>query len=181
MKFLSFATALAVVALAPVAASAHGPVRQKVEQTVEIAAPPETVWAKIGHFNDMSWLPGIFSTEADKGDEIGSVRTLTLANADGPKIVEVLDKYDAAKMSYKYRIESVDVSVLPVTNYASTIEVEPTAAGSLVHWKGAFYRGFPNNNPPPELNDEAAVKAVTDLYRAGLDALKAEVESANQG
>ena len=29
-----------------------------------------------------------------------------------------------------------------------------------------------NNDPPPELNDEAAVKAVKGVYRGGLDALK---------
>ena len=38
-----------------------------------------------------------------------------------------------------------------------------------------FYRGHPNNDPPPELNDEAAVKAVTGVYKAGLEALKAKV------
>jgi len=27
-----------------------------------------------------------------------------------------------------------------------------------VEWKGAFYRGYTLNDPPPELNDEAAVK-----------------------
>lgn len=181
MKSLSFAIATLAVAFSPLAASAHGPVRQKVEQTVEIAAPPATVWARIGNFNDMTWVPIVTATEADKGNEVGSVRTLTLEGAEAPKIVEVLDKYDATKMSYKYRIESVDVKVLPVTNYAGTITVEETAGGSLVEWKGAFYRGFPNNDPPPELNDEAALKAVEGLYRASLDALKAEIEAANQG
>lgn len=180
MRGFSLAIAVTAFAAMPLAAVAHGPVRQKIEETVTIAAAPETVWARVGEFNDMSWLPGVFSTEADKGNEPGSIRTLTLENADGPKIVEELDKYDAAKMSYKYRINSVDVEVLPVTNYASTIEVEPGAGGgSTVNWKGAFYRGFPNNDPPPELNDEAAIAAVTKLYRAGLDALKAQIESTN--
>jgi carbon monoxide dehydrogenase subunit G len=181
MKSLSFAIATLAVALAPLAASAHGPVRQKVEQTVEISAPPATVWERVGNFDDMSWLPGIVSTEATNGNEVDSERTLTLGSADGPKIVEVLDKYDAAKMSYKYRIESVDVAVLPVTNYSSTIQVEEIAGGSMVHWKGAFYRGFPNNDPPAELNDQAAIDAVDKLYRSGLDALKAEIEAANPG
>jgi hypothetical protein len=34
-----------------------------------------------------------------------------------------------------------------------------------------------NNDPPPELNDEAAVKAVKGVYRGGLDALKKKVEA----
>jgi hypothetical protein len=33
-----------------------------------------------------------------------------------------------------------------------------------------------NNDPPPELSDEAAMKAVSGLYRGGLDGLKKEVE-----
>ena len=66
----------------------------------------------------------------------------------------------------------VDVAVLPVTNYSSHLTVTPTASGgSHIEWRGAFYRGYPNNEPPPELNDEAAIQAVTGVYRAGLDAL----------
>lgn len=34
-----------------------------------------------------------------------------------------------------------------------------------------------NNDPPPELSDEAAVKAVSELYRGGLAALKKKIES----
>jgi len=33
-----------------------------------------------------------------------------------------------------------------------------------------------NNDPPPELSDEASVKAVTGIYQAGLQALKAKAE-----
>jgi hypothetical protein len=34
-----------------------------------------------------------------------------------------------------------------------------------------------NNDPPPDQNDEAAVTAVKGVYRSGLDALKAKLES----
>ena len=47
---------------------------------------------------------------------------------------------------------------------------------AVVEWRGAFYRGFPNNDPPPEQNDEAAVKAVTGVYKSGLANLKKLVE-----
>jgi hypothetical protein len=80
-------------------------------------------------------------------------------------------------MSYSYRITAVDVKVLPVTNYASTISVSSAGEGrSKVQWDGAFYRGYPNNDPPAELNDDAAIMAVTGLYQAGLAALKARIE-----
>lgn len=177
LKYTILAIALAAT-ITGAPADAHGPSRQKVTETVEVAAPPEEVWARIGRFGDMSWHPVVFSTDAPQGDEIGSIRVLTLGAADGPTITEELYKHDPAKMTYSYRINAVDVAVLPVTNYSSHLTVKPGAAGgSLVEWRGAFYRGFPNNDPPPELNDEAAVKGVTDVYRAGLDALKQELEA----
>ena len=69
---------------------------------------------------------------------------------------------------------NIDVKVLPVNNYSSTIDVFPSDDGetSTVEWHRAFYRGYPNNDPPPELYDEAAIKAVTAVYQAGLAALK---------
>jgi len=96
----------------------------------------------------------------------------------GATIDESLYKYDAGAMSYSYRIDKVDVKVLPVNNYSSTITVLPAEGGkSTVEWRGAFYRGYPNNDPPPELNDDAAIKAVTALYRKGLDNLKKKFEA----
>ena len=59
-----------------------------------------------------------------------------------------------------------------MTNYSSHLTVKQRdGGGSLIEWRGAFYRGYPNNDPPPELNDEAAVAAVSAVYQAGLDAL----------
>jgi hypothetical protein len=82
-------------------------------------------------------------------------------------------------MSYSYRIDNVDVKVLPVNNYFATIAVLAASGGkSKVEWRGAFYRGYPTNDPPPELNDDAALKAVSGIYRAGLDSLKKKVEAA---
>ena len=47
---------------------------------------------------------------------------------------------------------------------------------AIVEWRGAFYRGHPNNDPPPDQNDDAAVAAVTGVYKAGLTNLKKIVE-----
>jgi carbon monoxide dehydrogenase subunit G len=170
------AAALGVLAFVGTAA-AHGPTRQKVRESIEINAPPAKVWAVIGTFHDMSWLPPVSKTEGEKGNEIGATRRLTLAT--GATVDEELYKYDAEKMTYSYRITAVDVKVLPVTNYSSTLTVSPSTdgKGTLVEWAGAFYRGYPLNDPPPELNDEAAVKAVGGLYQMGLEALKKKTES----
>ena len=156
-------------------ASAHGPSRKKVVITQQIGAPPAAVWALLDDFQDMSWHPAIVKTEGEGGNAPGATRVLTLGN--GGQIHEKLEKYDADKQSLFYRIEQVDVKVLPVTNYSSWISVKSSAdGGSEVTWKGAFYRGYPNNDPPPELNDQAAVDAVTGVYQAGLANLKTLAE-----
>ncbi|MGV8989577.1 MAG: SRPBCC family protein [Cypionkella sp.] len=166
---------LAVFLVIPAIAMAHGPTRQKIVLSVDVAAAPEAVWAVIGNFQDMSWLPPVFSTTGKGGNDINATRVLTLGSEGGPAISELLVKYDAAKMTYSYRIEAVDVAVLPVTNYSSHLTVTPNAGGgSHIEWKGAFYRGYPNNDPPENLNDAAAIAAVTGVYKAGLDALAAK-------
>jgi uncharacterized protein YndB with AHSA1/START domain len=166
---------LAALALVPVAASAHGPSRQKVTETVEINAPPERVWKVIGNFQDLSWHPAVAKTEGKGGNEPKATRTLTLKS--GGQLNEELEQYDPQKMIYKYEMHHPDVKVLPVNNYSSMLSVKGEGDKSIVTWRGAFYRGFMNNDPPPELNDEAAKKAVTGVYRAGLDALKKNIEA----
>jgi len=169
-----FCLTAAMIAL-PLTVHAHGSSRQKVTEAVEINAAPETVWKVIGDFHDMSWLPGVIKTEAAGKPEF-THRKLTLQG--GGVVSESLYKYDADNMSYSYRIDNVDVKVLPVTNYSSTISVEAIDGNkSKVEWKGAFYRGDPNDNPPPELNDETSIAAVQALYRKGLDNLKQKVEA----
>ncbi|GJE02410.1 SRPBCC family protein [Methylobacterium isbiliense] len=175
MKLLIGGAVAALVALAPLAAEAHGPSRKKVEEKVVINAAPEKVWAVVGNFQDMSWLPPVEKTEGKGGNEVKATRTLTLKG--GATVDEELYKYSAEQRSLSYRINKVDVKTLPVNNYSSTIKVEPAEGGkSTVTWDGAFYRGYMNNDPPPELNDEAAVKAVSGLYKAGLESLKAKIE-----
>ncbi|TGD96035.1 SRPBCC family protein [Methylobacterium nonmethylotrophicum] len=173
MKRILAAALAAAFAAAPV--QAHGPTRKKVEETVTIDAAPDKVWAVVGNFQDMSWLPPVEKTEGKGGNEVKATRILTLKG--GATVEEELYKYSAEQKSLSYRINKVDVKVLPVNNYSSTIKVEPAEGGkSQVVWDGAFYRGYMNNDPPPELSDEAAVKAVKGLYRGGLDNLKAKIE-----
>ena len=174
MKFLALTTA-AAFALVSFGAQAHGPTRKKVEETVEINAAPDKVWAVIGNFQDMSWLPPVEKTEGKGGNEIKATRTLTLKG--GATVDEELYKYSAEKMSYSYRITKVDVKTLPVNDYSSTIKVEDAGGGkSKVAWDGAFYRGYMNNDPPPDMDDEASKAAVDKIYKAGLANLKKKAE-----
>jgi hypothetical protein len=167
---------LATVPLLFVASAvfAHGPTRQKVTEKITIDAPADTVWKKVREFNALKdWHPAVADSAADKGNAEGSVRTVKLKS--GGTLVETLEGYDDAKMKYNYRAK--DGGALPVTNYTSVLSVVADGGKSVVEWRGAFYRGFPNNNPPPEQNDEAALKAVTDVYRGGLAHLKKMMES----
>ncbi len=112
------------------------------------------------------------SSTGENGNDIDATRLLVLGAEGGPTIAEVLYKHSDEKMSYSYRITNVKVEVLPVTNYSSHLTVRESGSGSEIEWRGAFYRGYPNNDPPAELNDEAAIKAVTGVYEAGMEALR---------
>lgn len=168
------ALAVALMGLAPVLAFAHGPSRQKITESIEINAPADKVWAVIGNFQDMSWHPSFLKTEGTGGNDVNAKRKLTLAS--GGTVDEQLNKYNKDNRSYAYEITNVDVKDLPVKNYSATISVTGEGDKSTVEWKGACYRGFVNNDPPPELNDEAAVKAITEVYKTGLAALKKKIE-----
>ena len=74
-------TALAVMGIA----WAHGPTRQKVRESIAL---PAKVWAAIGNFQDMGWLPPVSKTTGDKGNAIEATRRLTLA--DGATVDEEL-------------------------------------------------------------------------------------------
>lgn len=164
--------AVALLAIAQLAL-AHGPSRLKVTETVTINAEPGKIWAKLGDFNGMpGWHPAVSESKATDGSNVGSRRTLVLKS--GGQVIEELEEIDNDKMVLKYRMKE---GVLPVTNYASTLSVK-AADGSktLVEWRGAFYRGYPNNDPPPDRNDEAAEKAITAVYKTGLENLKKLVE-----
>ena len=170
MSPLAVLRAIVIAAvLTPAAALAHGATPQKVVETIEIAAPPAKVWAVVGDFQDMGWLPGVVKTEGEGGvtPEIAKRR---LFLAGGGVIDERLVQYDAAAMSLRYIIEHVDFAVLPVGNLSATLKVSPApSGGSVVEWKSRFYRAFPGGNPPEQYTDESGdqggVRAVQERPR----------------
>lgn len=165
------ATALATAL--PLTAQAHGPTRQKVTETVTIDAPAATVWARIRDFGALKdWHPAVADSPANQGNAVGSVRLVKLKG--GGELTETLEGHDEAQMKYSYRLK--DGSPLPVSNYTSTVRVTDAGGKAQVEWRGAFYRGYPNNDPPPDQNDEAAVRAITGVYQSGLANLKRLVE-----
>lgn len=166
---------LAAFALAGTA-YAHGPTPQKVDGSIEIEAAPDAVWAVVKDFSNFaSWNPAVKASTGDNSNKPGAVRTITLAN--GGTLEEGLDDYSEEEKYYAYRLSKEDVKVFPVSFYSAKITVEAKGSGSLVTWSGRLYRGDTGNFPPDELNDEAAVKAMTDFINEGLAGLKARVKA----
>lgn len=175
-KSLVLAAVLALVAAVP-SARAHGPTPQKVDEAIDIAAPCELVWSTLRDFGSIGkWHPEVKAVEAHGASERGSTRTLTLAN--GEQVVEKLDEVNGDLQSMSYRLSKENVKALPVSFYTAKMVVSRPEAGPSCHveWEGRFYRGDTTNEPPPELSDEAAVAAMTDFMKTGLEGLKKAME-----
>ncbi len=169
----------AVLAVSATAGAAYAAAPALHEtKTMEIGAPPAKVWAVIGSFGDMSWVPLVKASAATMGNTPGSVRTLDLG---GPKLVEQLKSYDATAMTYTYVItpDPANIKVLPVTDYTSTITVKPSGTGSLVTWIGELKRADQGDAPAATMDDKAATDAIGGVYDAGLGGLKAKATGAS--
>ena len=154
---------------------AHGPSPQKVEKSITINASPDKVWAIVKDFGSFQkWEPLVTDIKLEKKGE-DTLRTLTLKS--GGKVIERLKGIDEEAMKLKYEI--VEGSV-PVADYNSFIVVTKGSnpSESNVTWVGRFYRVYKLNPPiPAGQDDESALKAVNEIYDAGLPALKKLAES----
>lgn len=169
MKKIVIALAASLSLLAG-AALAHGPSRLKTDQVVVLDATPEEVWAVIGSFGDAGWLPGVASVEAT-GEEKGATRTRVMES--GVVVTEELLKLDPAKLAISTRLTEDNLDYVKATNYALHLTVRDQDGKAAVDLKGAFYRAFPQNDPPEDLNDEASTAAVEALHQQIIDALTA--------
>lgn len=67
--FWPIVAACLCLSLAP--ASAHGPSRNKIVETVDIDRPVDKVWAIVKDFDGLAkWHPAVASSVADKGNEV---------------------------------------------------------------------------------------------------------------
>ncbi len=173
MRLVSAFVMMLAALLATSFAHAHGPTRQKAFESITIKASPDAVWARVGDFSKLDWHPAVDSTTATNGSAPGSVRTIVLKG--GGELTETLESIDPTARKLAYRLK--DGSPVPVTNYSSNITVKAGEGGtSVVEWRGAFYRKYMNNDPPKGEDDEAAMTAVTGIYKSGLDNLKKLLE-----
>ena len=130
-----------------------------VSEKIDIDASPDKVWAAIGDYCGIAaWLPPIAKCEMA---ETGGKKVRTLTTTDGGVLIESLENWDDAGMSYSYRFQS---SPLPVDNYISTIKVSGAGEGSTVEWSSTF--------DPKGVSETDARKIIVDIYRLGLNKLE---------
>jgi Polyketide cyclase / dehydrase and lipid transport len=159
VKTLALCAALAVVAPLAQAMAAQNSNRVEGRGTVAEA------WSLVGGFCGIkTWHPAIANCVESEKDG-AKLRTLTAK--DGATFVEQLVKWDDKGTSYTYKILE---SPLPVSNYISTIKVEEDDEPGKVAitWSSTF--------DPKGVSEDAARKAVADVYLAGLLNLKSELK-----
>lgn len=150
---------------------AHGPTPQKVDEQIIINADMATVWNKIKAFDSFAqWQPAVASIAMTDPD----TRVMTLKT--GGEITDSLDEVNEEEHYIGYRLLEENTEAFPVSFYTITIQVTAEGDQSKASWSGRFYRGDTGNFPAENLNDEAAVKVMTDYAKSGLEGLKALVE-----
>ncbi len=177
MKRLS---GLLIGALFSVLAQAHGPTPQKADVRVTIQAPVAVVWDTVKQFEQIAdWHPDVKHSTGDGKLASGGIRTLTL---EGGELVEELDFYSDGEREYSYRLKTGDVKALPVSSHSTSLHVLPgeSAQSAVVRVKSRFYRADTGNTPPEQLNDAAAVSAMTAFFTNGLQGLKQKLENPAQ-
>lgn len=165
------ALVLGLVSLRAMAA----PVLLEDSQSVIVKASPAKVWEVVGKYSDLTWVPLVKASQADRDNTVGSVRTLDLGGAN---MTETLKRYDAAKRSYTYAIDNTEANqkLVPLSDVEATIRVEPAEGGaSKVSWTAHFHRLDHADQPAKGKDDEAAKQTMHGVIEAGLKGLQQRV------
>ena len=119
---------------------------------ITIDCPVDDVWAVVGNFGDLSWMPGIEKCELEGDDRVLSMF--------GMRIVERQFNRDEEACVIAYGI--VDGDMKPEVHRA-TITVMPAGSGSFVTWDVE--------------TDDAMVEVMQGAYTGALVALKEQLEA----
>jgi carbon monoxide dehydrogenase subunit G len=119
---------------------------------ITIDRPADEVWAKLGNFGDLSWMPGIETCELDGDDRI--------LGMFGMRIVERQLARDDENRTYTYGIVEGDMK--PEVHRA-TVTVMPAGSGSFVTWDVE--------------TDDDMVEVMQGAYTGALAALKEQLEA----
>jgi hypothetical protein len=121
----------------------------RAEITINRSA--DDVWAKIGNFGEMAWMPGVETCELDGDDRI--------LGMFGMRIVERQLARDDEARTLTYGIVEGDMK--PEVHEA-TITVMPAGSGSFVTWDVT--------------TDDAMVEVMQGAYTGALTVLKEQME-----
>jgi carbon monoxide dehydrogenase subunit G len=119
---------------------------------ITIDRPADEVWAKLGNFGELTWMPGVETCELDGDDRI--------LGMFGMRIVERQFSRDDEGRKLTYGI--IDGDMKPEVHRA-TITVMPAGSGSFVTWDVE--------------TDDAMVEVMQGAYTGALGALKEQLES----
>jgi carbon monoxide dehydrogenase subunit G len=118
---------------------------------ITIDRPADDVWAVIGNFGELTWMPGVETCELDGDDRI--------LGMFGMRIVERQLARDEKGKTLTYGI--VDGDMKPEVHRA-TITVMPAGSGSFVTWDVE--------------TDDNMVEVMQGAYTGALGALKEQLE-----
>ena len=118
---------------------------------ITIDSPADDVWAVVGNFGDLAWMPGIESCELEGDDRI--------LGMFGMRIVERLYARDDEERTLTYGI--VDGDMKPEV-HRGIITVMPAGSGSFVTWDVE--------------TDDNMVEVMQGAYTGALGALKEQLE-----
>ena len=121
----------------------------RAETTID--KPADEVWATIGDFGGLDWMPGLDSCRVEGDDRILGMM--------GMEITERQLRRDDANRTYTYGIVGGPVQV---EKHEATITVTPQGDGSHVTWDVD--------------TDDHMVEMMHGSYQGALDALKAKLE-----
>jgi len=132
-----------------------------LSRSVDVEASPAAVWSMIGPFCAIKdWLPPVGTCTEDS--KVPPTRTLVTKDGTAT-FIETQTARSDTKHFYTYTFRS---SPLPVTHYTATIKVAAKGKGiSTITWRGTY--------TPDHGKEKAANAALTGIYKAGLDAIKA--------
>ncbi len=153
----------------PIVVFSHGPTRQKVTDSTLIQTNSDKVWEIVSDLGNIdSW-----HSEYKSIDGKDDLKDIVFFNSGKGKI-EILSINNDSR-SLKYRLKNP--GNIPVNNYSARLSIQKNGNTSKVVLKGAFYRKYVNNDPPPGEDDEAAIEAVEKIYKGTLMKLKSLAES----
>jgi carbon monoxide dehydrogenase subunit G len=121
----------------------------RAETTIQ--KPADEVWALVGSFGELDWMPGVDSCRLEGDDRIISMF--------GMEITERQLRRDDAERTLTYGIVGGPVTV---EKHEATITVTPAGEGSHVTWD--------------VVTDDGMVEMMQGTYQGALDTLKANLE-----